>query len=184
MDHCRATVRRVQPLSVDRPFSLGPLTAHLRPTLTGTEREKPRRELPSQHVGPGPTASGSDQHAGRSHRISGERLVRRRFLGGQVSAIGLIWDADDPAYQLIFGPYVIEISRIRVRAGVRVFLWAFRPQQLSRRVLGLSAMERPAEVPALVGLLLVGAHCRRAHASLQPFGRGRVDPFHWTIRLT
>ena len=32
--------------------------------------------------------------------------------------------------------------------------------------------------------LRVGSPCRRVHASRQPFGRGRGDRFHWTIRPT
>jgi hypothetical protein len=85
--------------------------------------------------------------------------------------------------RLICGPYLIEISRIRSVQVSALFSVGVSAATANPKVLGLSAMERLAEVCALVGLLLVGAPCRRAHASLQPSERGRVDPFHWTIRL-
>ena len=60
-----------------------------------------------------------------------------------------------------------------------------------QKVQGFSAVKRPAQVPALVGLLLVGlglllvgGRYRQAHASPQPFRSGRADPFRWTVQPT
>jgi hypothetical protein len=105
------------------------------------------------------------------------------FAGGAHSWSVPVCHAGDPAYQLICGSYLIEISRIRSVQVSALFSVGVSAATADPNVLGLSAMERLAEVRALVGLLLVGAPCRRAHASLQPSGRGRGDPFHWTVQL-
>ena len=79
MDHRRATLSAgVQPLWVlDRPFGLGPITAHWRPTLTGTKPNKPRRDLMSQHVGPGRRANGIETGTVRRRSL---RKTRRRMV--------------------------------------------------------------------------------------------------------